>query len=247
MKPAEFLNKLASKSLWYNLALFFATIILLSVAIKFGLDFYTHHGESVTVPNVKHKQYGDAENIIEAAGLIIVVGDTGYVKSLPPDCILDQSIQPGSVVKTGRIVYVTVNATSTPTITLPDIIDNSSLREAMAKLTAMGFKLGPPQFIPGERDWVYGVLVNGKHVVTGDKVAIDDIVIIQVGNGSRAPGDSIFYDIPTFEPSEHDEINLNDEEEEGPIDAIDEVNTPDADNVPDVDKTNRQEIEQSVE
>ena len=32
-----------------------------------------------------------------------------------------------------------------PRITIPDVIDNSSLREAMAKLTAMGFKLGSPE------------------------------------------------------------------------------------------------------
>ena len=43
----------------------------------------------------------------------------------------------------------------------------------MAKLTAMGFKLGTPEYIPGEEDWVYGILVKGKHVVAGDKVSID--------------------------------------------------------------------------
>ena len=61
----------------------------------------------------------------------------------------------------------------------------------MAKLTAMGFKLGSPQYIPGEEDWVYGILVKGKHVVAGDKVSIDDMLIIQVGNGQRDMTDSI--------------------------------------------------------
>lgn len=245
MKPTEFINKLASKSLWLNLVLFFATIVVLSLAVKIGLDFYTHHGETVTVPNVKHKQFSDAENILNAANLEIVVGDTGYVKSLPPDCILDQSIQPGSVVKTGRIIYVTVNASSTPTITLPDIIDNSSLREALAKLSAMGFKLGPPEFIPGERDWVYGVIVNGKHVVSGDKIAIDDVVIIQVGNGMRNPGDSIYYVDPVFEPSYHD-----DEGDDGEVDELDDTTDPveSIDNTfPDEDKMTQQKVESNEE
>lgn len=61
----------------------------------------------------------------------------------------------------------------------------------MAKLTAMGFKLGSPQYIPGEEDWVYGILVKGRHVVAGDKVSIDDVLIIQVGNGRRDAGDSV--------------------------------------------------------
>ena len=34
--------------------------------------------------------------------------------------------------------------------------------------------------------WVYGILVKGKHVVAGDKVSIDDVLVIQVGNGKRS-------------------------------------------------------------
>lgn len=73
----------------------------------------------------------------------------------------------------------------------------------MAKLTAMGFKLGPPQYIPGEEDWVYGILVKGRHVVAGDKVSIDAVLTIQVGNGQRDAADSINF----VEPMDaHDDL-----------------------------------------
>ena len=108
--------------------------------------------------------------------------------------------------KSGRIIYLTVNALKTPTITLPDIIDNSSLREAMAKLTAMGFKLAMPQFVPGEKDWVYGVLVGGKSVVTGAKISVEDSLVIQVGNGMRDASDSVNYIDPIY-PEEEDAID----------------------------------------
>ena len=49
----------------------------------------------------------------------------------------------------------------------------------------MGFKLGMPKFVSGEKDWVYGVIVNGKSVVAGDKISVEDSVYIQVGNGLR--------------------------------------------------------------
>lgn len=113
------------------------------------------------------------------------------MKNLPPDCVLEQSPAPGEKVKSGHVIYVTINSAHSPVITIPDVIDNSSLREAMAKLTAMGFKLGSPQYISGEEDWVYGILVKGRHVVAGDKVSIDDVLIIQVGNGRRDAGDSV--------------------------------------------------------
>ena len=74
----------------------------------------------------------------------------------------------------------------------------------MAKLTAMGFKLGSPEYIPGEEDWVYGILVKGRHVVAGDKVSIDDVLIIQVGNGQRDTTDSFDMVDPVYH--ENDDV-----------------------------------------
>lgn len=198
MKLSAFFGKFKSLSLWGNLAGMLLVLVLLVLGMRYGLALYTHHGEAIPVPNVKHKSFADAERILDDLGLVIHVSDTGYVKTLPPGCILEQSLAPGLKVKSGRIVYVTVNASHTPTITLPDIIDNSSLREAMAKLSAMGFKLAQPQFVPGERDWVYGILVNGKHVVAGDKISIEDSLTIQVGNGLRDAADSVDYVAPVY-------------------------------------------------
>ena len=191
MTSSEFINKFKSKYLWGNLAAMALVVVLLCVGVRFGIDLYTHHGEAISIPDVRHKSFADAERILKDAGLPVVVSDTGYVKNLPPDCVLEQSPAPGEKVKSGHVIYVTINSAHSPVITIPDVIDNSSLREAMAKLTAMGFKLGSPQYIPGEEDWVYGILVKGKHVVAGDKVSIDDVLIIQVGNGRRDAGDSV--------------------------------------------------------
>ncbi|MBR5697129.1 MAG: PASTA domain-containing protein [Prevotella sp.] len=206
MKTSEFFGKFKSGYLWGNLLAMAVVVVLLIVGVKYALDVYTHHGESLTVPSVKHKKYKDAERILDDLGLVVVVSDTGYVKTLPPDVILEQSIEAGEKVKSGRIIYLTVNALKTPTITLPDIIDNSSLREAMAKLTAMGFKLAMPQFVPGEKDWVYGVLVGGKSVVTGAKISVEDSLVIQVGNGMRDASDSVNYIDPIY-PEEEDAID----------------------------------------
>lgn len=222
MKSSEFFNKFKSRYLWGNLAAMVVVVILLCFGVKVGLDVYTHHGESIAVPNVKYKLFADAEHILKDKQLRVVVTDTGYVKTLPADCILEQTPDAGTGVKSGHTVYVTVNAVHTPTISLPDIIDNSSLREAMAKLTAMGFKLGQPEFVPGERDWVYGVTANGRHVVKGDKVSVDETLIIQVGNGQLSATDSVEYVDPVY-PDE--------EMEEGDVDDFVEVTAPPSEEV----------------
>lgn len=197
MTPSEFIRKFKSKYLWGNLLAMVAVVVFLCAGVKFGIDIYTHHGEAIAIPDIRHKSYEDAERILEDAGLQIEVADTGYVRNLPADCILEQTPVAGDRVKAGRVVYVTINSDHTPTITIPDVIDNSSLREAMAKLTAMGFKLGAPEYIAGEEDWVYGILVKGRHVVAGDKVPVDAVLTIQVGNGQRDAGDSVNIIEPT--------------------------------------------------
>ena len=221
MKSSEFVRKIMSGYLWANLAAMALVVILLCLGVKFGIDLYTHHGEEIAVPNVRHKVFSDASSVLEDVGLKVMVKDTGYVKTLPPDCILEQTPAPGEKVKSGRIVYVTINSPHTPTLTLPDVIDNSSLREAMAKLTSMGFKLGAPEYVAGEKDWVYGITVRGRHVVAGDKISVEETLVIQVGNGLRDDDDSVDYIDPVY-PEEMEGI------EEGEVDEFEEVKTPPA-------------------
>ena len=215
MTTGTFLKKIFSPWLWLNLLAMAAVVLALCFGVRYGLDFYTHHGEKIRVPNVRNKSYADAEKILENSGLTVQISDTGYVKSLPPDCVLEQSIVPGSIVKSGRIVYVVINASNTPTLTIPDVIDNSSYREARAKLEAMGFKVGEPQYVNGERDWVYGIKVKGRLVGNGQKVPIDALLVIQVGDGLRDMNDSVLYiDAPEDDFEELPEGYVIEEEKE---------------------------------
>ena len=189
--------------------------IALQVGIAYLMDFYTHHGEKVAVPSLRQKSFEEASRLMDERGLRMEVSDTGYVKTLPAGTILEQTLEPGQIVKPGRTVFVVINSLNTPMLTLPDIIDNSSLREAMARLSALGFKVGQPQFVTGEKDWVYGVLVNGKNVAVGEKISVDDTLIIQVGSGTGSSLDTLKYD-DTEEPSEQFQ-------EDGEIEVIDAV------------------------
>ena len=224
MKSSDFFGKLTSKYIWLNLLAMAIVLVLLVVGAKFGIDMYTHHGEAILIPDIRHKSYADAKQILANEGLLIEVTDTGYVRTLPADCILEQSPQPGDKVKSGHVIYVIVNSGNTPTITLPDIIDNSSVREAIAKLTAMGFKVGPPQYIVGEREWVYGATVNGRHVSAGERIPVGAEVVLQVGNGSRSASDSsIDYVEPVYNNSQGD---TQDESEVDEFDVVSPAELP---------------------
>lgn len=223
MKSSDFFGKLTSKYIWLNLLAMAIVLVLLVVGAKFGIDMYTHHGEAILIPDIRHKSYADAKQILANEGLLIEVTDTGYVRTLPADCILEQSPQPGDKVKSGHVIYVIVNSGNTPTITLPDIIDNSSVREAIAKLTAMGFKVGPPQYIVGEREWVYGATVNGRHVSAGERIPVGAVVVLQVGNGSRSADDS---SIDYVEPIYNNQQETGGENEVDEFDVVSPVELP---------------------
>ena len=208
-------SKIFSTCLWGNIYAMFLVLALLCVGLKYGIDLYTHHGESIVVLNFVHKQYDDACDMADKVGLTIEVSDTGYVKELPPDCILEQSPVPGKRIKSTHVVYVTINAATAPSLVLPDLIDNSSYREAQAKLLSMGFKVGDPVYRPGERDWVYGILVNGKPVHTGDRIPRDAILVIQVGDGTRNDADTTLIDQDEFNGVDvpEDDKSANDEDD----------------------------------
>jgi len=82
---------------------------------------------------------------------------------------------------------LTINTLTTPLVVIPDVADNSSLRQAMARLTAAGFQLAPNDTIPGEKDWVYGVRYNNKLITLGEKVPQGATLTLLVGDGNTNP------------------------------------------------------------
>jgi beta-lactam-binding protein with PASTA domain len=223
MKAKEFFGKFWSAYLWGNLFAMALVIVGLCFGLKYGLEWYTHHGEGIEVPQLVKMSCTDARLLLGENGLELVVVDSGYNKRLPADYILAQTPGPGMKVKKGHIIYVTINSPSSPTFAIPDLIDNSSYREAEAKLAAIGFKLLPPKRVLGERDWVYGILSRGRRISTGDRVSIDSPLTLLIGNGMYGDDEDIDYMDPQVENSELDESDEFDEvSESAPAEEIDE-------------------------
>ena len=78
---------------------------------------------------------------------------------------------------------------------VPDVADNSSFRQAEAKLQSVGFKLTEVQLIPGEKDWVYGVKYQDRELSAGEKVPVGAALTLIVGDGlGELSGDSLNVD-----------------------------------------------------
>lgn len=174
-----------TKILWFSLlAMIIVAIILIFIVLK-ALNTYTRHGEAVVVPDVKGKTVQEAQALFINEDLTCIVTDSTYVKDQPAGIILEHNPQSGQKVKKGRVIYLTINTLSTPLQIVPDVADNSSLRQAVARIQAAGFKLDESEYINGEKDWVYGIKYKGAMLAPGEKVPTGATLRLVVGDGFR--------------------------------------------------------------
>jgi beta-lactam-binding protein with PASTA domain len=169
------------KNLLINLLLAAVASLLALWLIFMGLNFYTRHNESVDVPNVKGEKIETAIEKIENAGLRYEIFDSVYSDDFKKNTITEQDPDPGSKVKPGRIIYLTLNSLDVPMVKVPKLTDQSlALTKAMIK--SAGFKLGE---ITYKHDAIGNNLVieqlhNGDHIPPGkmlEKGSVIDLVV----------------------------------------------------------------------
>ena len=194
MTGKEFKEKMLSPILWGNLLVMALVAVALAIGVWIWLGKYTHHGEEIIVPNVEGKLIGDVEYTLEMLELKAIVVDSTYDHSQPSGAIMAQLPKAGSKVKSGREIYLTINSKESPTVSLPDIADNCSLREAQDRLRQLGFRLGPVDYKEGDKDWVYGVKCKGRTVMAGERVPSDAVITLIVGNGTGDEEELFDYD-----------------------------------------------------
>ena len=188
MTIKEFFSFKANRFFWVNIIAMVVVAVLIVFGALKGLDIYTRHGQAVVVPDVKGMSVSEAEKMFRDQGLTYVVSDSNYVKNKPSGITLDLNPSVGQKVKEGRTIYLTINTLSTPLCVVPDVADNSSVRQAQAKLMAAGFKLTENRMVSGEKDWVYGVIYQGHQLQIGDKAPIGATLTLMVGDGVQSAG-----------------------------------------------------------
>lgn len=181
----DFFSFKHNRFFWINLLLMVALLVAAPLAALQWLDSYTRHNETWVVPDVKGMDLATAQREFAKQSLKFAVADSSYVKGKAPGSILDQNPAGGSRVKEGRTIYLTLNTASAPQVSVPDVMDNSSLRQAEAKLHALGFKTTEPEYISGEKDWVYSVKYRGRALRAGEKIPHEATLTLCVGNGNE--------------------------------------------------------------
>ncbi len=168
---------------WYNLAGavgFFLLFIFLGNSM---LSRYTHHGESLTVPDVRGLTYEEAKQRLDDANLDYSILDSSFVLNKKPLSVLDQQPRANSKVKRGRTVYLTINAKVPPKIKMPDLT-NTSFVQACQVLDQFGLRLGQKIYKPDlAKNTVLDQLSRGARIAPGADIVKGSTIDLVVGDG----------------------------------------------------------------
>jgi beta-lactam-binding protein with PASTA domain len=176
----EFITR---RPLWQNILIGFGISVFLLMTFLFMLNRITNHGEYLIVPEVKGKNYVEIQDELENQGFEVVIQDSIYVDSIAPNAIIKQFPEPEATVKVNRIIYLTVNCTVPPTITMPNLI-GMSFRNAILELRSLGLKMGDTTFIPDiAKNAVKDQLSEGVQVKPGSPIRMGSKIDLLIGSG----------------------------------------------------------------
>ncbi len=162
--------------------------IVLIVSLSWGtlliIDFYTHHGQTERVPDLRGSTLNEAKALLSNQSLHAQVIDSVYVRNKKLGTIIDQIPGPNSSVKSNRSIYLIINSSQVRQVTLPDVTD-ISYRQAIAMLQSIGLNFGSVEYTPSEyKDLVTDVKFKGRSLMPGTRLPEGSTIVLVVGSGT---------------------------------------------------------------
>ena len=189
-------NIFKSKVLWINIIVVVAVVIMLGISTLTFLKYYTRHGEFVITPELKGLYEDEAESILKQNMLRMEIVDSVYLRNEKPGIIVEQTPKAGGKVKSGRVVYLTINAKAKKQVVVPNVL-NVSRRQAESTLKSLGFTIGNIEIVPSEyADLVLEIKYKGQSVEMGEQLPDGAVLSLKVGeNGENYEGSMAFVPI----------------------------------------------------
>lgn len=178
------LKKYLTKTVLYNFLIALAMLIVLLLLVQWSLKSYTRHGELIPVPDLKGKALEQSIKLLDEKGLDYKVIDSTFNVKFPPLAVVEQTPKSGTNVKNSRTIYLTINATNSPTIEVPDLIGRSSMKYAKMQLESYGLTVGEIIYKPDPHlNSLIGLEINGRPVTKKMKVPVGTVVNLILGDG----------------------------------------------------------------
>lgn len=171
------------KKIFLHIGLMVLAGIVIAWLAMMWLDVWTRHGDTIAVPSVKSIPYDKAEQMLKSDGLVALLSDSVYDTRTSPGTVIEQNPKPGTIVKEGREIYLTINAFSPKMVTLPSLTD-MSVRQARSILEGLEIKNIVEKRVPSDfKDLVLAVRYRGNRLSPGARVPVNASIELEVGEG----------------------------------------------------------------
>lgn len=170
------------KSFWFNFLAVGVIFFVLYVLFFTSLNWITRHGEEIKIPDITGKDLSAAVSQLHEMHFEVYI-DSAYEPNEKPLIVLKQVPDTGSIVKTGRTVFLTVNRAAPLEVPMPNLI-NLSFRSAEMLLhnnkLILGDTIMKPDIAQGA---VLQQLYKGKGINPTDMIAQGSKIDLVIGNG----------------------------------------------------------------
>ncbi|MFB6319325.1 PASTA domain-containing protein [Saccharicrinis sp. FJH54] len=174
---------LTSKVFFKNLLISIILLVFILAGVFIGLYFYTNHGKSEIVPDLRGLNEPQIKRILDKQELRYEIIDSVFTDSVPNGTLWEQVPGAGSKVKKHRKLFLIFNAQTKKSIAMPDIRD-LSLRQAKTVLESAGLKIGDTIYVPSEfKNLVIGQHYEGMEIDPGKPVTEGSRIDVLVANG----------------------------------------------------------------
>ncbi len=148
------------------------------------LDSSTNHDQKIRVPSLAKMSLIDVEDKLNEVDLRFEILDSSnYNPDFPKYSVIEQIPKAGEYVKENRKIYLTLNRSGYPFITIPDVVGRTR-RQAEPTLIAMGFKIGKITYRPYiAKDEVLEIKNRGKKINPGDELQKTEVIDLVLGDG----------------------------------------------------------------
>ena len=174
-----------------NLLICAVIVVAMVAGAMIFLNVVTKHNQELVVPDFSNMTVAEAEQVALLAGMRVEVTDSVFVKRMKKGAVRDQNPSPGSKVKEGRRISLTINALSAKKVTMPNLV-GLSMRQALAELQSRGL-------LPGKLIYVEDMATNNVlRQVRGNRaiepgVSIESETVIDLVLGLNSESDANTY------------------------------------------------------
>ncbi len=169
------------KWFWKHLLAAVIIAVVLLVGALIFLNVATKHNQELIVPDLSNMSLEQAREVASAADMVVDVTDSVFVKRMKRGAVFRQNPVPGSKVKSGRRISLTINAVNAKQITMPDLV-GYSMRQAKAELQSRGLILGKLIYVQDmATNNVLKQLHGNREIEPGSMIESESVIDLVVG------------------------------------------------------------------